>query len=112
MDNLDKLRPVEFKWKKNDKISYGFIAQEVQKIFPNMVKEDDSYLSMDYIQVIPLCVNKIQKQNKQLNEQNKQLNEQNNTINSLKKQLNEQEEKINKIEKIIECIGDIIKVNF
>ena len=36
---------------------YGLIAQEVQKEFPEMViKEDDGYLSIDYIQMIPVLV--------------------------------------------------------
>ncbi|MBP3738829.1 MAG: tail fiber domain-containing protein [Muribaculaceae bacterium] len=40
---------------------YGFIAQEVQKIFPELVHTDkDGYLSVDYIGVIPLLVNAVQ----------------------------------------------------
>ena len=36
---------------------YGLIAQEVQKECPEMViKEDDGYLSIDYIQMIPVLV--------------------------------------------------------
>ena len=34
---MGKLRSVEFKWKNTNKQSYGFIAQEVQKIFPELV---------------------------------------------------------------------------
>ena len=41
---------------------YGFIAQEVQKIFPDLVHTGaDGYMSVDYIGVIPLLVNAIQK---------------------------------------------------
>ncbi|MBO4871346.1 MAG: tail fiber domain-containing protein [Muribaculaceae bacterium] len=40
---------------------YGFIAQEVQKIFPDLVHTGpDGYMSVDYIGVIPLLVNAIQ----------------------------------------------------
>ena len=40
----------------NDK-RYGFIAQEVEKQFPNLVKEDDDgKLSVDYLGVIPILV--------------------------------------------------------
>ena len=65
-----KLKPVSFNWKK-DKIKktvIGFIAQDVQEIFPDMVKTNDRYtLSIDYIQLIPLLVKQIQSLTKQLN---------------------------------------------
>ena len=38
---------------------YGLIAQEVQKEFPEMVYEEDGYLSVDYIQMIPVLVESI-----------------------------------------------------
>ncbi len=46
-----------------DKKSYGFIAQEIEKIFPNVVnvplKETDNY-SIDYSSIIPLLTKSIQ----------------------------------------------------
>ena len=40
---------------------YGFIAQQVQEVLPELVHADnDGYLSVDYIAVIPLLVNAIQ----------------------------------------------------
>ena len=38
---------------------YGLIAQEVQKEFPEMVYEEKGYLSVDYIQLIPVLVESI-----------------------------------------------------
>lgn len=35
---INKLRPVKFKWKKNNNKSIGFIAQEVENVLPNLVK--------------------------------------------------------------------------
>ncbi len=44
----------------NDSIRYGFIAQEVQKIYPELVKTDKSgYMYVDYIGMIPVLVNAI-----------------------------------------------------
>ena len=42
---------------------YGFLAQEVQKIFPDLVYADDEgMLSIDYVGMIPLLVNGLQEQ--------------------------------------------------
>ena len=61
---LMKLKPITFNWKKDEanKTVYGFIAQDVKEIFPDMIKKEEKYnkLSMDYIQIIPLLVKQIQ----------------------------------------------------
>ena len=46
---------------------YGFLAQKLQRIYPNLVYEGgDGYLEVDYIGIIPLLVSSIQ----ELNEKN------------------------------------------
>ena len=61
-----KLNGTLYKWKDKMKkhhgrqgYEYGLIAQEVQKEFPEMVYEEDGYLSVDYIQMIPVLVESI-----------------------------------------------------
>lgn len=40
---------------------YGFLAQDVQKLYPELVQEDgDGYLSINYIELIPLLVQAVQ----------------------------------------------------
>ena len=45
-DVLDKLRPVSFDWKNNQKSDYGFIAQELQEVLPNSVGSDGRSLGI------------------------------------------------------------------
>lgn len=46
--------------RKTSNSRYGFIAQEVQEVFPELVKTDaDGYLSVDYIGFIPLLVDAV-----------------------------------------------------
>ena len=64
LDKVLKINGTFYKW--NDIMKelsgksgyeYGLIAQEVQKEFPEMViREDDGYLAIDYIQMIPVLV--------------------------------------------------------
>ncbi|MBR5841225.1 MAG: tail fiber domain-containing protein [Bacteroidaceae bacterium] len=47
--------------KELDEIHYGLIAQELQTIYPNLVKEGRSgYLTINYIEIIPLLISSIQ----------------------------------------------------
>lgn len=71
-DIVDRLRPARFNYIGNDKVSYGFIAQDVQEVFPDLVTESnkdsegESYLGLLYNGFIPLLTAKIQKQTKQI----------------------------------------------
>lgn len=67
LDRLFKITGKYYEW--NEKMNeldgksgfeYGVIAQEIQKEFPEMVcMEDDGYLSVDYIQLIPVMIEAI-----------------------------------------------------
>lgn len=47
------LLPVKFRFKGDDKLHYGFIAQDVQKILPDVVDEStDGYLTLTYHELI------------------------------------------------------------
>lgn len=61
LDDLMKLRAVDFTWKDTQEKSFGFIAQEVQKIFPEIVTEDaDGYLQVDYSLLTAILVKALQ----------------------------------------------------
>ncbi len=77
-----KLNPVSYE-KKRDLSSSdysikenGFIAQELRKVFPDLVKEGtdkDKLLSVYYTALIPVLTKSIQEQQKQIEDQNKKI---------------------------------------
>ncbi len=74
--NLLKLRPVAFKYKpgihptKKDR-QYGFIAEEVEKLFPELVVygADQRVESVQYHQLPALLIAELQRQNRMIEEQ-------------------------------------------
>ena len=64
-NELLKLNPVSFKWNdanKSNTSNVGFIAQEIETIFPELVKNGiDDYKSVNYTGLIPYLVKHIQK---------------------------------------------------
>ena len=74
IDKIEKLNPVEFDWNdKSDahkigkKEDAGFIAQEVQKVLPNLVNENvDGDLALNYEGIIPYLVQSIQELKKEI----------------------------------------------
>lgn len=80
----EELKDIEFFKKfhqslENDGPHFGFIAQEVKEIYPELVHTDkDGYMYIDYIGIIPLLVNAISELNTQIAElkaENEELNE-------------------------------------
>ena len=56
---------VVFKWKdgRDDKTHIGYIAQEVQEILPDTIKEgEDGILSVNYIEVLVAKILKMEKE--------------------------------------------------
>lgn len=47
---------------------FGLIAQDVQKIFPEIVSEKDGYLGIDYGKLVPVLIESIKEQQKQIDE--------------------------------------------
>ena len=63
LDRVCKLKPVKFDWKLNDETTEGFIAHEVQEIFPDATsgeKDGEDMQGMDYGRITPLLVKAIQ----------------------------------------------------
>ena len=50
LDNIKKLSPREYSWKETGEKDYGFIAQEVYKIYPhlNPIINNDKYIDKEY----------------------------------------------------------------
>lgn len=87
---LTKLRGVTFNWDKtvnpkaSDKTQYGFIAQEVEQVLPDLVSTDSNgYKTVNYIGVIPVLTEAVKEQQDQIN----QLKSENEQLKSTLEQL-------------------------
>lgn len=76
LTKLQQLNPVTYQmnsqafpeWNFDDTRQYGLIAQEVEKVFPEMVKTIDTkgYKGVDYVKLIPVLIEAIKEQQKQI----------------------------------------------
>jgi hypothetical protein len=106
LSTIMQLKPVHY-FKKNsiESTDYaveenGFIAQEIQKILPFVVKEgsdNNKLLSVNYTSIIPLLTKGIQEQQTIIEAQQKQIETSNEKIEAQQKQLNEIKELLLKL---------------
>lgn len=112
LDKIKLLEPKKYNWKadeypgmgfNSERTSYGFIAQDLEKVFPDLVvskkipnpkseervKESvDGYYMVDYVGLIPVLTQAIK--------------EQQTTIESQNKKISDLEERIEKLERLIQ----------
>ena len=73
IDKLIDLNPISFQFKNDirSKKHFGFIAQDIEKIYPELVKDSEmGYKTVNYIELIPILVSKIQLMDKEIKELN------------------------------------------
>lgn len=84
---INLLRPISYSFKSDttlqddettqremESVHYGLIAQDVQKVFPELVYERDGSLYVNYIEMIPILLQEIQKLSAEVAELKKQNN--------------------------------------
>jgi hypothetical protein len=81
---VDNLKPVVYTNKIINKQNYGFIAHEVQEIYPNLVegnKDGEKYQNLNYVGLIPILVKEIQNLKTKFNNLQKEIEELKSKIN-------------------------------
>ena len=71
LEIVDNLRGVSFEWKENGKKSYGVIAQELEKVAPELVMTDekeDGIKSVAYGNLVGYLIEAVKEQQKQIDE--------------------------------------------
>ena len=71
INDLFTLNPILFSYKndRSNKLHYGVLAQDVEKVFPNLVKEDiTGFKTVNYQEFIPLIIAKIKNMQDEIDE--------------------------------------------
>ena len=78
LETIMKLNPKEYDWKKDDRHDIGFIAQEVEEVIPEIVKDkkhfDENIKTLDYEKLTAVLIKAVQEQQQQINELKEKLN--------------------------------------
>ena len=76
LDKLNNLVPKSYNLSNSNGIHFGFIAQEVEKEFPNLVSKDsDGMKSVNYLEMLPILLHKINSLEKKIEELTKKTTE-------------------------------------
>lgn len=69
IEKIKKLEGVEFDWKQTNKSTIGLIAQDVEKIIPEIVNtNEEGFKSVEYSNLVALLIEVVKEQQKQIEE--------------------------------------------
>ena len=78
LDTIMKLSPKEYDWKKDNRHDIGFIAQEVEEVIPEIVKDkkhfDRQIKTLDYEKLTAVLIKAVQEQQEEINKLKEKLN--------------------------------------
>ena len=66
LTTINKMNGVSFEWKHYDEKSYGVIAQDLEKILPELVSETDGRKSVNYLAIIGFLIEGIKELDKRV----------------------------------------------
>lgn len=98
--------------KQNSKPQLGLIAQDLQKVFPELVHEDESgYLAVNYQGLIPVLIEGFNDQKEIVETQSELLTEQEGTISALNEKVDNLESQLAEIIGVLNEMNNDIELN-
>ena len=116
LDNVTKIRGVYYHWKdeRNTERQLGVIAQEIEKVYPELVYTDSKGMkAVNYAQMTAVLIEAVKELSAkvdQLEEANKSLRSENSALNKANESIDALEAKLDQIEQTIK-IGGVISQN-
>ena len=88
--------------KKDGKQKIGVLAQDIQKVFPELVSTDDrDMLAVNYQGLVPVLINALKEQDGNMKEQDGKMKEQDAKMKEQESKYLEQEKRLERLEAII-----------
>ena len=105
---IKKMRGVTFNWKTTDNKSSGVIAQEIEKILPEAVENNNDYKTVDYNCLSGYFIEGIKENNKIIKKQDKIIKNQSKTIVKHEKIIEKQSKEIEMLKKQLSNLTTIV----
>jgi hypothetical protein len=95
LETVNKLRGVKFDWKDSGKPSVGLIAEEVEKVVPEVVAHNEGYATgVNYASLVGVLVEAVKEQQGTIQKQEGFIQEQQKINSELRAELNELKQRI------------------
>jgi len=101
LNEVMKLRPVNYKWKGTNQKDFGFLAQEVKLILPEIVYGEEGQMTISYGQITSVLTKAVQEQQKMIDELRVTNNELKSAKDNQQKEISELKSEIAEIKSLM-----------
>jgi hypothetical protein len=102
LEEIMKLRPVNYQWKGTGEKDLGFLAQQVKAVLPEIVHGEDGNMTLTYSHITAVLTKAMQEQQQQIETLKALLQEKDNKVNSLEDSVTAMK---NELEEIKRALG-------
>ena len=68
VNDILKLNPKQYNYNNDSKLHFGLIAEDVEKVYPNLVSNTEVGKSLNYLEIVPILIDKIKDLQNQIDE--------------------------------------------
>lgn len=95
-----------------DRVEYGFLAQDVEKVFPELVRKDEAgYYAVNYDGFIPVLVEALKEQQTTVETQAATIERQNTVINNQAKEIEDLKTRMDRLENLLSDLANKEEAN-
>ena len=89
----------------NHKKKIGLLAQDIEKVFPELVTETNDIKSVNYQGLVPVLINAMKEQDEVIRNQNKLLSNQDTINKEQEAKLNKQQQEIDELKAMVKALA-------
>jgi len=113
LNEILKLKPVHYKWKGTNQQDFGFLAQEVKLVLPEIVFGEEGQMTISYGQITSVLTKAVQEQQNEIETLRAQISQQNDKIKRLEASLDQLQitkTEINELKESIERMKQVLSL--
>ena len=89
----------------NHKKKIGLLAQDIEKVFPELVTETNDIKSVNYQGLVPVLINAMKEQDEVIRSQDSRLNSQETKLSNQETKLNKQQQEIDELKAMVKALA-------
>ena len=96
-----RLKPINYQWKGSDQQDFGFLAQEVKTILPEIVYGEEGQMTLSYGHITAVLTKAMQEQQMEIEELKAKLKEKDEKVSTLEGSVNSMKDELDNIKRVL-----------
>ena len=96
-----RLKPINYQWKGSDQQDFGFLAQEVKTVLPEIVYGEEGQMTLSYGHITAVLTKAMQEQQTEIEELKAKLKEKDEKVSTLEGSVSSMRDELDNIKRVL-----------